>query len=285
MLLTSLSSCGDAPAASASDQASTPAVATESPAPQRYDGSVLYGRYCLSCHGEKGIGDGVSAKMLTIQPRDFTAGIFKFRSVSEGLPSDADLARTIRQGIGGTEMSAYDTLPPEAIDALVAHVKTLTVGEIELWDEDDAKDMPGVREVYEDEGTWYARVNWFEVRGVGEPLEISPAPKPTQALVDRGKELYEGVAACVTCHGPLGHGDGSAGQDLKDEWGFPIKARNFTSDQFKGGDSLEDIYRRVMLGIPGTPMPSSKDLLPEPTDPWALVYYIQKLRGKIYIPK
>ncbi|HIK61825.1 MAG TPA: cytochrome c, partial [Planctomycetes bacterium] len=121
------SSCSEAPAEGVTS--TDPEGHSEEASPQ-YDGSVLYGRFCLSCHGETGIGDGVSAKMLTIKPRDFTAGIFKFRSVVEGLPTDADLARTIAKGIGGTEMSAYETLPPEAIDALVQHVKSLTVGNI-----------------------------------------------------------------------------------------------------------------------------------------------------------
>lgn len=276
------SSCSEAPA-----EAGTAADSegqSKGAAPQ-YEGSVLYGRFCLSCHGETGIGDGVSATMLTIKPRDFTAGIFKFRSVVEGLPTDADLARTIAKGIGGTEMSAYETLPPEAIDALVQHVKSLTVGNIEVADEEEAQELPGLVEVIEDKGTFYARVNWFELRGSGAPLVVGTPPKPTAEMVARGKELFEGIAACVTCHGKEGRGDGDAGKDLKDDWGFSITPRNFTEDILKGGDDLQDIYQRIMLGIPGTPMPASGELLGGPDDAWAIVYYVQKLRRKLYIPK
>ena len=272
------SGCGDAPAQPGETEA------REAPSVE-YDGSVLYGRFCLSCHGEEGYGDGVSAVMLTVQPRDFTVGVFKFRSTVGGMPSDEDLFRTVSLGIGGTEMSSYENLPPEAIWALVAHVKKLTVGEIELSDEEEADQYAGVQEVIEDDGWYYALVNWFEFRGVGEPLVVPEPPTPTEELVARGKELFTGLATCNTCHGDEGLGDGTSAAELVDDWGFPISPRNFKEDIFKGGSEPEDIYRRVMLGIPGTPMPSSKDLLKEPQDPWALVYYVLKLKGRLYIPK
>lgn len=277
LLLTA--SCGDAPAGQ-----STSTTKQDAPSVQ-YEGSVLYGRFCLSCHGEDGYGDGVSAELLTIKPRDFSAGVFKFRSTIDGMPSDADLFRTISQGIGGTEMGSYETLPPEAINALVAHVKELTVGELELSDEEEADDLVGVKEVYEEDGWYYAAINWFEFKGVGEELIVPEPPTPTEELVARGKELFTGLASCNTCHGDEGLGDGASAADLVDDWGFPISPRNFKEDFFKGGTDPEDIYRRVMLGIPGTPMPASREVLTEPEDPWALVYYVLKLKGNLYIPR
>jgi cytochrome c oxidase cbb3-type subunit I/II len=275
------SGCGEAPAGAAGSEGSSE---TET-AKVEYDGSVLYGRFCLSCHGEEGFGDGVSAKMLTVKPRDFTRGVFKFRSTLGQMPSDEDLFRTIAEGVGGTEMSPYEHLPPEAIWALVEHVKGLTVGEIELYDEEEAADYEGVEEVIEDDDTFYARINWFKFRGTGEPLVVPEPPTPTEELVARGKELFTGLATCNTCHGDEGLGDGASAPDLVDDWGFPISPRNFKEDIFKGGSQPEDIYRRVMLGIPGTPMPASKDVLEHPEDPWALVYYVLKLKGRLYIPK
>ncbi len=277
LLLTA--SCGDAPAGQ-----STSTTKQDAPSVQ-YEGSVLYGRFCLSCHGEDGYGDGVSAELLTIKPRDFSAGVFKFRSTIDGMPSDADLFRTISQGIGGTEMGSYETLPPEAINALVAHVKELTVGELELSDEEEADDLVGVKEVYEEDGWYYAAINWFEFKGVGEELVVPEPPTPTEELVARGTELFTGLASCNTCHGDEGLGDGASAADLVDDWGFPISPRNFKEDFFKGGTDPEDIYRRVMLGIPGTPMPASGEVLTEPEDPWALVYYVLKLKGNLYIPR
>ena len=276
MLITA--SCGESPAATSEDEDSTESTV-------QYEASVLYERYCLSCHGEEGYGDGVSSALLTIKPRDFSMGIFKFRTTLGGMPTDEDLYRTIEQGVGGTEMSPYENLPPEAINELVAYVKKLTVGEIEVTDEEEAKELEGLVEVIEDDGWYYARINWFEFRDVGEKITVPEPPKPTQELVDRGKELFTGIATCNTCHGDEGLGDGTAGQDLVDDWGVPIKPRNFKEDQFKGGSDPEDLYLRVVIGIPGTPMPSSRGVITDPEDVWAIVYYVLKLKGRLYIPK
>ncbi|MDP6763055.1 MAG: cytochrome c [Planctomycetota bacterium] len=274
-------SCGDSSASP--DEADNPGASEE--ATVQYEASVLYERYCLSCHGEEGYGDGVSSPLLFIKPRDFSMGIFKFRTTLGGMPTDEDLYRTIEEGVGGTEMSPYENLPPEAINELVAYVKKLTVGEIEVADEEEAKELEGLQEVIEDDGWYYARINWFEFRGVGEKITVPEPPKPTQELVDRGKELFTGIATCNTCHGDEGLGDGTAGQDLVDDWGVPIKPRNFKEDQFKGGSDPEDLYLRVVIGIPGTPMPSSRGVITDPEDVWAIVYYVLKLKGRLYIPK
>ena len=48
--------------------------------------------YCVGCHGANGDGKGPAADMLIVKPRDFTKGIFKFRSTPSGtLPTDEDL--------------------------------------------------------------------------------------------------------------------------------------------------------------------------------------------------
>ena len=78
---------------------------------------------------------------------------------------------------------------------------------------------------------------------------------------------------CATCHGASGKGDGV--QEQKDESGVPIRPRDFTRGVFNGGREREQLYARIMLGVPGTPMPASSNLKPEELGD--LINYIQSL--------
>src|SRR5215470_12989346 len=54
-------------------------------------GAIVFDRFCVSCHGVHGDGRGYSSPYLDPAPRDFTRGIFKWRSTpSDSLPTDAD---------------------------------------------------------------------------------------------------------------------------------------------------------------------------------------------------
>ncbi len=102
--------------------------------------------------------------------------------------------------------------------------------------------------------------------GVGASLE----PVPEWALsLDRGRDLY--AAACASCHGAEGGGDGpaAAGQT-------PVPA-NLTDRALLAGSSPLDFYRRVTLGVAGTTMPSFEGALSE-EDRWAVALYASTLR-------
>jgi len=193
---------------------------------------------------------------LIVKPRDFTKGIFKFRSTPSGqLPTTGDLYRTITQGAYGTSMPAWNLLSERERYAVIAYVKSF---------------YPG----------------WAE-RGEGTPIFIPTAPEwvgSPQSLA-RGRELY-GMLDCAKCHGASGHGDGPSASSLeKDIWGNPQKPFNFTMGRLKGGPHVEDIYRTFMTGIGGTAMPSFADIFEEPdgenifkNDAWNLVSYVLSLR-------
>src|SRR3970040_518226 len=75
------------------------------------NGKILYETYCSTCHGFDGKGEGTAAIYLNPKPRDFTRGIFKFQSTPVGgLPTDEDLHRTLRNGMPGSAMPAWDRL-------------------------------------------------------------------------------------------------------------------------------------------------------------------------------
>src|SRR4051812_9412553 len=66
------------------------------------DTADLYQARCAVCHGVAGQGDGPAAALLTPAPRDFTTGVYKFRSTPSGtLPTEADVLRTITRGLPG----------------------------------------------------------------------------------------------------------------------------------------------------------------------------------------
>ena len=79
------------------------------PAKTLNTGKMLYTEYCMPCHGVKGDGKGVSSKGLTVPPRDFTKGLYKFGRVEAGgPPRDEDFYRIIKRGLHGTAMIPWD---------------------------------------------------------------------------------------------------------------------------------------------------------------------------------
>lgn len=206
-------------------------------------GQALYAQKCAVCHGPTGKGDGPAEFVLFPKPRDLTSGKFKIRSTTT-LPTDDDLFRVVSQGIPGTAMPGWATLSPAQRWDLVAHVKSL------------------------------APV--FAQQKPPKPGVIPPAPKATPALIETGKKFYA-EAECLKCHGATGKGDGESADTLKDEWGYPIVPYDFTiAGRMKGGNTVRDVYRTLLNGIGGTPMPSFADSL-SPEEIWGLSYYVMSM--------
>jgi len=204
-------------------------------------GKAVYDRRCIGCHGPKGDGNGVAATFLFPRPRDFTVGVFKFRTTPSGsLPTDGDLFRTLTRGVRWTAMPTWHEIPDKDRLAVITHIKTFS----ERWKEETPE----------------------------PPLVIAPPPKPTAELRARGKELYQ-QAKCWECHGQEGKGDGPSASQLHDSFDLPIRPADFTKGQFKGGSSLTDIFRTMTLGLDGTPMPSYADSMTE-EERWAISYYV-----------
>lgn len=102
-------------------------------------GQKLYGRYCATCHGYEGRGDGGGARNLDPKPRDFQAADFLYASAGRGeLPTDSDLRNTIREGVTGRGMPAWSGLRTDDLDALVSYIKTFSP----RWQADAAAPKP-----------------------------------------------------------------------------------------------------------------------------------------------
>jgi mono/diheme cytochrome c family protein len=224
-------------------------------------GRDIYAMACVTCHGAQGKGDGSVGAMLAPrrapQPRDFTSAEFKFRSTPSGqLPTTADLFRTVTAGIPGAGgvmtiglrgqrvMPSFRHLPEQQRLEVVEYVKSLNRG--------------------------------FWQRGAIETVALPAPPPVTPERLARGEQLYAD-AECLACHGQRGRGDGPSAPTLKDNRALPIAATDLhRPERFKNGARPEDIYRTLVTGLAGTPMPSYADSL-EPDQAWDLVFYVLSL--------
>lgn len=222
-------------------------------------GKKAYEKRCAGCHGVKGNGAGEAAVFLNPRPRDFTSGIYKFRTSPLGtLPSDQDLMMTISKGIPSTSMPSFADVPEQERFAIVQYIKSFS----KAW---DAKENFGV-----------------PVQGSAFPAEDFQDYKKFIARAERGKKLF--VESCVLCHGVHGKGDGEGSVDLVDDWNNPIRPANLTKLTIKGGKSVKDIYRTLLVGVNGTPMSSYKDVYTDDQlwDLSAWVLYLRGLHNNVY---
>ena len=87
-------------------------------------------------------------------------------------------------------------------------------------------------------------------------IDLSGKVPYSEESVAKGKEFYT-TLGCVECHGVLGRGDGTSAPDLTDHWEFLTWPANMEhSWNYRGGSTTEDIFKRFIGGIAGSPMPA-----------------------------
>jgi mono/diheme cytochrome c family protein len=213
-------------------------------------GRAVYQKNCVFCHGLTGDGRGEMGLGVQPRPRDFRTGVFKFRSTPSGfLPRDADLTGTIRQGLTGTAMPTFSALREREVQAVVEYVKTFSPRWLKAENHAPAMKIP-------------TPPSW---------LSNAAALKPHVA---QGRQLFQ--AACATCHGASGDGRGPTATTLKDSDGEPI-APSDLRQPLRAGSGPEDIYRLLVTGMDGTPMPSFHESFSE-AQLWEIVAYVLDLR-------
>lgn len=252
----------------------------------------IYQLRCAVCHGEKGAGDGPAADFLFPRPRDFTGGLWKYKTSPGDLPPrDTDLFETIRSGLTGTSMPGWSTvLTDQQISGLVALLKQFDTSGV--WAPKGAKN-----EDFDKDGRYLkpdARVI-TDVESTAGQIAYSPES------VAKGKEVFE--ENCRKCHGQEGRGNITSGKFLEDDWGQRIWARDLTKpwtwrtteasseaeqasrSEARRDETIRNIYRRVSIGIRGTPMPAhratqegEKDAI-SPENRWHVSNYVYSLRA------
>jgi mono/diheme cytochrome c family protein len=229
-------------------------------------GQELYGWYCAACHGEKGDGNGPAARFLYPKPRNFREGQFRLVTTANHVPTDDDLMRVVARGMPGSAMFPMGHLAEGARKELVAHVRLLVRSGLEERLRREAKEFG--EEVVPEELTKTIDTRTRPGAALDVPRDL---PDPSPQSVAGGRALY--LKQCATCHGETGKGDGV--QEQRDEAGVPIRPRDFTRGVFKGGRDREQLYARIVLGVPGTPMPASSNL--KPGEIGDLINYIHSL--------
>ncbi len=185
-------------------------------------GYGLYRRNCLHCHGVSGAGDGPTSAFLYPTPRDYRRGLFKFTSTPNGArPARDDLLRTVKNGLHGTSMPAFEALlTDDEIAQVVDYVIFLSIRgetELELIDIGATSDENDVNTLSLDVGheAVDAVINKWKTaqRLVMNPT--TPRTPSTRESILRGRELFlgrvkEAKLVCTDCHGTLARGDGQS---------------------------------------------------------------------------
>ena len=84
-------------------------------------GQATFAKYCATCHGPKGEGDGPAAKALNPKPRNFKTEALKS-------PGVAGVHETVSNGVKGTAMIPFKHLSDEDRWALSYYVLSLKDG-------------------------------------------------------------------------------------------------------------------------------------------------------------
>jgi len=163
-------------------------------------GRRLYLRWCATCHGPDGRGNGPAAPSLIPRPADFTRGLFKYKSTPAAQPpTDDDLTRVVANGLQASAMPYFrDVLTADEIRELVRYVKTLSP---------------------------------MFVNTVPQPVRIPPRVPPDVMSLTRGRALYADLG-CDRCHGA----DGRRREKQRDAKEYPVVTRDLTAPwTFAGG--------------------------------------------------
>ncbi len=203
-------------------------------------GARVFAQHCAVCHGPNGHGNGPAAPSMFPRPRDFSSGLFKYKSTASGEPpTDEDLLRAIRDGLPASAMPYFaGLLSTEELNAVVEQVKSYST----------ALSKPG------------------------RPIEIPAATPSTPESVARGKALFASQG-CAACHGD----DGRGGLRYEDGSGHAVFARDLTAPwAFRGGSRSQDVWLRLTTGIAPGPMPAYANVLP-PAARWDLVNFVASI--------
>jgi mono/diheme cytochrome c family protein len=196
----------------------------------------LYREHCVVCHSLEGSGAGPASMYQDPYPRDFRAGVFKWKSTKRASPPTRDdLRAVLKHGIPGTAMPSFAGIPEDEMESLIDYVIYLSIrGELEQEllaasvDEfgygDSAPTEARFRFTVADtinnnEAIEFAAQTLREICnawvGADENVVVVPDAVVNATIsgaellssIQRGRDLFHGpIANCVGCHGPAGGG-------------------------------------------------------------------------------
>jgi sulfur oxidation c-type cytochrome SoxX len=191
------------------------------------EGARVYTTYCASCHGLDMKGRGDNYRLLDPYPRNLARPQF-VESYKDRFPG------SIAKGVEGTAMPPWEkVLSQEQIRAVT--------------------DFIVQRSRMENPDRKFVRID-APLPKSGDTDRLTEK-EIVEVDVTRGETAY--LAHCTGCHGKLANGKGPNAYTLGN-----VYPRNLLNDQFMERDDLTDdrLYRSIILGVPGTPMPSHSHL-------------------------
>lgn len=237
-------------------------------------GYNVYRANCLSCHGDKGDGTGITYRALVTKPRNLTQGIYKFGlSLDGGLPSDEDFANILNHGLRGTAMLPWG-LDTDEVFAVTQYIKTLAP---QVWED----------------------------KNFVEPLRPKFSRDPFKytyesQAIEKGKKVYHQTAQCFTCHKAYLSVEEmrniTEDQTIDDKSEvFQIKPQissyflgkkqddllpnnppDFKYHNVRSARNVEELYQRIYVGVNGTAMPPWNGTITD-EEIWSVAYYVDSL--------
>jgi mono/diheme cytochrome c family protein len=268
------------------------------------DGSKLYRRHCLHCHGLSGDGRGPTGPWVNPHPRDYRLGKFKFTSSAESQGArkarPEDLLRTLRQGVEGTSMPSFGLLDEEKeLKPLIGYVIHLSLrGEVErdVLLATLGKDAEGDTDVAE-MARERLELRWKQWKNTDKkPIKVGDVPsyagvpagqlspaekKGLDESIKRGFDLFTtGSAQCRSCHNDFGRAN-----DYKyDEWGTIVRPANLTTGIYRGGRRPLDLFYRIHSGVNGSQMPAFNGSPLTSEQIWDIVNFLEAMPYKNMLP-
>lgn len=208
-------------------------------------GAALYGRHCAGCHGRTGDADTSLAGLLFPPPTAFRNAAFKLASTQNGVPTDADLVRTLRRGMPGSAMPGYEWLPDDDLRALARRVHELAVAGM-------TESLAAAAAARGSSRPWTELREEAESRlRPGAPVAVPEPVAASPAVLAQGRSSY--LHHCATCHGEDGRGRRQPGSMAGTEARLP---RDFTAGFLRGSASAQELAWRIRGGMPGAHMPT-----------------------------
>lgn len=192
------------------------------------NGARVYTTYCASCHGDDLKGRGKNYKLLDPYPRNLSRHQF-VKSYRKRF------TQSIGDGIEGTAMAPWkDVLNKEQIKSV-----------IDFIDAASSRTTAGKAE--------FVRLS-PPLPKVGDTDRLTE--EPIKAIdTERGELAF--MRHCTGCHGKLANGKGPNAYEMGN-----VYPRNLINKDYMKRKDLDDerLYHSILLGVPGTPMPSHNHL-------------------------
>ena len=232
-------------------------------------GKEMFAVQCVACHGVNGMGDGPAAAALNPHPRNF--------HIADGWKNGrkpSQVFKTLKEGVPGSSMASFATLPPDDRWALTHYLLSLGPTPPQDTNEDLAK--IGIDPTKADGGggseekTIPVAVAMKQIE-IKMPHRNSSRSAPVAQAQSRGGKIYQ--ASCVRCHGETGGGMSVRNLTVQSIPGASYPTMPLASTEaFKNSGRFSEV---VLKGIPGDVMPGSGQLSQE--DVRELYQYVQGL--------